>query len=526
MSENLKRLDYHKYYPNALEQIVFIGKAGGIVFLISYFFYRSIWAFAPLCSLGVWYYKRQLKERCLKRKEELAAQFRECLLAVSGALQAGYAVENAFVESREDMKNLYGEKSLIYGELEFVRRGLMINISLEELLSDLAKRSDVEEIKQFAQVFSIAKRSGGNLPQIIQTTANLSGQQAETRQEVDILLAGKRMEQNVMRVMPFGILLYIGKAYPGYFEPLYHNIQGNLIMSGCLFVYVAAYLFGEKIIENIGAKLSGQNTYKLPKIPEEKHGGILGMLDSLFRKIYKKENGRGRLFCNDMVMRNLSGLYPGMNRVLLLENYYVKKLSLCFLVGVAGLFFALILWLKAGSTGGTKDALLLLVLFETVAVGLFFLMDKDLKDEMNKKKNIWKYQYPDLIHKLVLYLGAGLSIRSSFAKLAPQYETVRYANREIEAGIPEMVAYEHFGKRTNLQSYVKLATLLNQNLKRGTNTLFLRLEEEALQSAQERIQNGKRLGEEAGTKLLLPMAMMLGIIMLMIMIPAFTGLGI
>ena len=139
---------------------------------------------------------------------------------------------------------------------------------------------------------------------------------------------------------------------------------------------------------------------------------------------------------------------------------------------------------------------------------------------------MWKYQYPDMIHKLVLYLGAGLSIRSAFARLSDSYETALYAYRETEAGVPESVAYEHFGKRTGLQSYVKLAALLNQNLKRGTGTLFLRLEEEALQSSQERIQNGKKLGEEAGTKLLIPMVLMLGVVMLMIMIPAFTGLGI
>lgn len=250
------------------------------------------------------------------------------------------------------------------------------------------------------------------------------------------------------------------------------------------------------------------------------------MLDSFFRGIYRKEYKKGKFFCDDVVRRNLAGLYPRMDRMQLWEDYYVKKMSLCFLVAVVGLFMAIVIWAKGHSREGVKDAFLLLLVFESVAVGLYFLTDNDLKKEMDKKMTAWKYQYPDLIHKLVLYLGAGLSIRNAFYRLASQYETVRYANREMEAGVPESVAYEHFGKRTNLQSYVKLATLLNQNLKRGTNTLFMRLEEEALQSAQERIQNGKKLGEEAGTKLLLPMAMMLGIIMLMIMIPAFTGLGI
>lgn len=526
MSENLKRQDYHKISFTVWEQIASVGQAMGIVALLAFFFYRSAWALLPLSGIGFWSYKKRQKARTAKRREELAAQFRECLLAVSGAIQAGYAVENAFVESREDMRNLYGEMSLIYGELEFVRRGLQINISLEELLIDLGKRSGVEEINQFAQIFSIAKRSGGNLPQVIQTTARLSGQRAETRQEVEVLLSGKKMEQNVMRGMPFGILLYIGSAYPGYFNPLYHNLQGVLIMTGCLTVYIGAYLLGDVIVDNIGAQLSGEIVHKPPRAPEAYESGLFKKMDLTFRKIYRIESEKGHLFCNDMVRRNLSGLYPGKERRQLWEDYYVRKLCLCFLVAVVGLFLAVVVWIKTGGGNASKDGIYVFLLFETVSAALYFLTDKDLKEEMNKKKVTWRFQYPDLVHKMVLYLGAGLSIRSTFVKLAAQYETIQYARREIDAGVPEVIAYEHFGKRTGLQSYIKLATLLNQNLKRGTSTLFLRLEEEALLSSQERIQNGKKMGEEAGTKLLLPMAMLLGVIMIMIMIPAFSGLGI
>ena len=59
-------------------------------------------------------------------------QFKECLLAVANSLRTGYAVENAFLESREDIRLLFGERSVMYGELELIRRGMIVNITLED----------------------------------------------------------------------------------------------------------------------------------------------------------------------------------------------------------------------------------------------------------------------------------------------------------------------------------------------------------------------------------------------------------
>ena len=95
----------------------------------------------------------------------------------------------------------------------------------------------------------------------------------------------------------------------------------------------------------------------------------------------------------------------------------------------------------------------------------------------------------------------------------------------MQAGQSELIAYEHFGKRAGPREYVKLSTLLCQNLKKGSATLLARLEEEALLSAESRIQSGKKLGEEAETKLLIPMVLLLATVMLMIMVPAFSMMG-
>lgn len=217
----------------------------------AYFFYRSIWALPALVPIGVFCFFSIREKKKKRAKEELTEQFRECILAVATSLQAGYSAENAFVECRKDMKLMYGEEAVICGELDLIRRGLNINISLEELLQDFAKRSGCEEINQFAQIFVLAKRSGGNMAAIIRSSAMLIGKRIELRQEIRTLLSGKRLELNIMKMMPFGILLYISLSNPGYFDSLYHNVFGVAVMTGCLGVYLAAYLIGESVMSTL-----------------------------------------------------------------------------------------------------------------------------------------------------------------------------------------------------------------------------------------------------------------------------------
>lgn len=196
-------------------------------------------------------YRNIQKSKGERQREELTAQFRECILAVSTLLEAGYSVENAFLECGQDMTLMYGGDAMICRELKIVRRGLHINVSLEEMLTDLGERSGCEEIIQFAEVFSIAKRSGGNLAEIIKNSAELIGRRADLKQEIDTLLSGKTMEMNIMRGMPFAILLYIGASNRGYFDMLYESIQGRLIMTGCLAAYVGACALGGLVIRRM-----------------------------------------------------------------------------------------------------------------------------------------------------------------------------------------------------------------------------------------------------------------------------------
>lgn len=172
-----------------------------------------------------------------------------------------------------------------------------------------------------------------------------------------------------------------------------------------------------------------------------------------------------------------------------------------------------------------------------IAAAVFFLSDRDLHSEIERRMKKIRNEYSDIVQKFVLYMGAGMTARSAFYKISsdyesghkankrthPAYEEMLYTCRELQAGVSEGAAYEHFGKRTGVKEYIRLSTLLQQNLKKGNSAILDRLKDEAYRASMEKIQNSRRLGEEASTKLLIPMVMMLLVIMVMIIIPAFSS---
>lgn len=184
------------------------------------------------------------------------------------------------------------------------------------------------------------------------------------------------------------------------------------------------------------------------------------------------------------------------------------------------------------------DSLLLWAAALAVAVLVYWMSDKDLHQQIEKRHQSLRREYPDLVHRLALFVGAGMTVRGAFGKISgdyekkreltgrrmPAYEEILRTCRELQSGTSEEAAFEHFGRRTGRQEYIRLSTLLMQNVKRGNSTLLERLRGEADKAGEEKLMESRRLGEEAGTKMLVPMVMMLAVVMVMIMVPAFSGL--
>ncbi len=223
----------------------------GLLFLgcISYLFYHSVWAMIPLSPILIVYRRLQNKEREIIKRQKLGLQFKDAVLAVSASLNAGYSIENAFCEAHKDLCQIYEKEEVIVKEFLLLKRQLKNNFVLEKLLLDFGERSQVEEIKDFAEVFSVAKRSGGDLNKIIQRTVLIISEKLEVKREIQTMLASKKLEQKIMNLVPMLILFYISITSPGFFHSLYGNIAGIMIMTICLFLYGFAYFLGKKIID-------------------------------------------------------------------------------------------------------------------------------------------------------------------------------------------------------------------------------------------------------------------------------------
>ena len=175
-----------------------------------------------------------------------------------------------------------------------------------------------------------------------------------------------------------------------------------------------------------------------------------------------------------------------------------------------------------------------------IAAGCVPLVEKSRKQEEEKRrKEKLQSEYPELVSKLTILLGAGMTLFSAWNKITTNYSNKRKNNtipiqplyeemlitcHEIESGVGEARAYERFGERCGLHRYRKFCSLLVQNLRKGTRGLVQLLEEEVSDAFEERKNLAKKSGEEAGTKMLFPMMMMFGIIIVIIMVPAFLSL--
>lgn len=217
--------------------------------IAAYLFYRSLIAFFLLSPGALAWGRRRTARKKEREKDLLRAQLKEMLGSVVTALRAGRSSENAFREARADMAFEFGEEAPVCRALDQVCSGLDNRMPLEGLLEEMAVRAGSPEMAEFAEVFAIARKNGGNLAEIMDRTASQIRDRMETQEEIALLLAGRRMEQRIMDLVPFLIILYISLTSPGFFDVLYGNLAGAAFMTLCLAVYLAAFALSEKILD-------------------------------------------------------------------------------------------------------------------------------------------------------------------------------------------------------------------------------------------------------------------------------------
>ncbi len=200
----------------------------------AFVFYRSVWAMLLGVVLIPLYVHGRRKRWLQTRTQEMQKQFISGMQMVSSSLVAGYSMENAWRRAESELTVLYGEEAEFCVQIRHMNQRLAVNEPLERILLDFAAESGVEEIRDFSEVFSYAKRSGGNLTEIIRSVTERMQRRAEILAEIETAVASKKMEQRMMNFLLPGILLFVTVSSPSYVSTLYHNALGILVMSICL----------------------------------------------------------------------------------------------------------------------------------------------------------------------------------------------------------------------------------------------------------------------------------------------------
>lgn len=187
-------------------------------------------------------------------------------------------------------------------------------------------------------------------------------------------------------------------------------------------------------------------------------------------------------------------------------------------------------WKKTGNMDGAMLSILGIVVCFLLPYGQKLEEQKQKKIILEKRKK----DYPMLVEELSLFLAAGVTFTEAARKMTENYERRKKQTGKVQEGyelwkklsyemrdgVREADAIMRFGKESGRKEYKKLALLLEQNRRQGSQHMIQQLEQENLIAFEMRKNQVKREGEEASVKLLFPMMGMLGIVIVILILPA------
>ena len=244
-------INYAEYHMKFYEFLLYALGAGIFFFLIGILFYSNLIIALVVALLGVLYPGLQRKKLLEKRKEQLRLQFKEAIASLSSSLAAGRSTENSFRDVLIDLQLLYPDPNThIIREFKIINSRVENGETIERAIQDFAFRSDVEDIKNFADVFITCKRTGGDLVEVIRRTSDIISEKIDIQQEVSVLIAQKRFESKILSIIPIGMIMLLKYSSGGYMDPLYDwRTIGPFIMTACLGLLIFSYWLGQRIMD-------------------------------------------------------------------------------------------------------------------------------------------------------------------------------------------------------------------------------------------------------------------------------------
>lgn len=240
--------DYHVYHMTKTDFLIawVLGFTAAVIVLLA-FFNNVVLALAGgvVCAKLMPEYYCGFRKK--KQLNELRVQFKDLMESLTSSYSAGENTVEAFRDAVGDMASIYGEDADIVREVQMICTGLENNINIEELLLDFAKRSSLDDVMSFANVFEICNRQGSDLKRIVSDTREIINDKIEVEMEIETMIAGSKNELNIMMVMPVIVVVMLRGMGSGMAGS--NTVATVIVKIICMGIFGLAYVMGRKIID-------------------------------------------------------------------------------------------------------------------------------------------------------------------------------------------------------------------------------------------------------------------------------------
>lgn len=262
----MRTLNYRVYYMSILERVFYFLLAFAAGAFVGYLFYGGvgadefgeptrftyIWNAVIMTAAGLVtakvFFPIRIEQLRTARLKKLKSQFRDMLEAVTTSLGAGKNVQESFSAAHDDLKNQYEEGAYILNELTVINAGLINGINIENLLADFGRRSGCEDIEDFADVFKICFRKGGNIKETVRITYEILSDKMTVAEEIETIVSGSKSQQTLMLFMPV-VLIAMIKMISADFAANFATPVGLVATTMGVVIFAASYFVGRKVLD-------------------------------------------------------------------------------------------------------------------------------------------------------------------------------------------------------------------------------------------------------------------------------------
>ncbi|ALA44782.1 type II secretion protein F [Paenibacillus peoriae] len=154
---------------------------------------------------------------------------------------------------------------------------------------------------------------------------------------------------------------------------------------------------------------------------------------------------------------------------------------------------------------------------------------KDLHGKVQKRDQQILMELPELLSKMMLLVGAGETVQRALLHCVerkgadtehPLYRELRQTVAEWESGYSFQQAFEHLSKRCGIQEMTVFTTTVLLNMRRGGSDFVMALRELSQTLWGKRTSISRTRGEQASSKLVFPMALILLTVIVLVGAPA------